>query len=538
MSSNDNLVREHGSREQWGGSIGFILSTAGAAIGLGNIWRFPYIAGENGGGAFVLIYLLCVLFIGLPLVICELSLGRFAQRDTVGGVAKIAPNPTLGTRLLGIILFLTGALHLALAHIGLGLVFLLAAFCLFFLGWRSVGYMSVLTGASMLTYYGTVGGWTIAYFLKGLFQGLNFSTPEAAETAFRQVADNPMIAVFFQVGFMTLCGLTVWFGVRNGIERVSKYLLPFLFLLLIVLIARSVSLPNAFAGIKFLLAPDFSKLSAGGALLAIGHAFFSLAVAQGILTTYGSYLDPKKNILTSSLVIVILDTCVAIMAGLVVFPAVFSVGMEINQGPKLVFQIMPIIFNSIGGSFGWFWSSSFFLLLLIAALTSGIALLEVAVCCLVDHFHMKRHAATFWATLAITAVGVLCTISLNDWTRLEVLRQCITRLFGGAYDSMFILADNITGGYLLPISGVGISLFVGWVWGTSEAIREIRRGAGAMFDVNIFALLAGLTGDPASQTRAHTFNLAVIWGIFVRFFVPIGIIILFLHSIGWINIGI
>ena len=537
MSSNDQLAREHSPREQWGGNLGFVLAAAGSAIGLGNIWRFPYVTGANGGGAFVLVYLICVLAIGLPIMICEISLGRFAQRDPVGSIGKIVSGPAIGTRMLGILLFLAGVSLLTFAHFGLGLIFLLAALGFFFLGWRVIGYLCVITPSVILAYYGTVGGWTIAYCLKGLFRGLNFSTPEAAAEAFQQVSNTPIIAVSAQVGFMLLCGLTVWLGIRGGIELVSKYLLPFLFLLLLILLARSISLPNASAGIKFFLAPDFSKLTAGGVLLAMGHAFYSLSIGQGILITYGSYLDSKKNIFSSSLVIIVLDTLVAIMSGLIIFPAVFSVGMEINQGPKLVFQIMPIIFNAVGHGFGWFWCTVFFLLLLVAALTSAISLLEVSVSCLVDHFHMKRHAAAFWATLAITAGGVLCTLSLNDWSRLEPLRQCITWLFGGVYDSMFDLADKITGSYLLPICGLGISLFVGWVWGTGSALRETRRGAGSLFDVNFFALLAGLKDDPNAQAGGHTLTLGMIWGIFIRFIVPIGIAILFLYSIGWIDVG-
>ena len=538
MSSNGKMAREQGPREQWGGSLGFVLAAAGSAVGLGNIWRFPYITGENGGGAFVLVYLICVLLIGLPIMICEISLGRYAQRDPVGSFAKIAPGPTIGTRMLAMILFLAGVLMLVFARVGLGLVFLAASISFFFHGWRTVGYLCILTPFVILAYYGTVGGWTITYFFKGLFQGLNFSTPEEAAATFRQVADTPSIAVTAQVGFMLLCGLTVRFGVRNGIELVSKFLLPLLFLLLIILIVRSVTLPNASGGVNFLLSPDFSKLSTGGVLLAMGHAFYSLSIGMGALITYGSYLDSKKNIFANSLMIVILDTVVASRAGLAIFPAVFSVGMPIDQGPNLVFQIMPLIFNSIGSHFGWFWSSVFFLLLAIAALTSGISLLEVMVCCLVDHFRMKRHSATFWATLTITAVGVLCTISHNDWSRLEILRQWITQLFGGARGSMFDLADKISSSYMLPICGLGISLFVGWVWGTSAAVRELRRGAGPLPDVNFFALLAGLKDDPIAQAGTHSFTLGMIWGIFVRFIAPIGIVIVFLHSIGWLDIGL
>ncbi|MBQ6620803.1 MAG: sodium-dependent transporter [Thermoguttaceae bacterium] len=504
-------------REKWGGNIGFILAAAGSAVGLGNIWRFPFITGQNGGGAFVLIYVLCVLLVGLPIMICETTVGRWAQSDPIGAFGKIEPTPGRRTRTVAVLLFLSAAALLFCRHYGQGAILMILSVTLAVKGWRIIGYFSALVPMVILSYYGTVGGWTIAFFFKGLAHSLNFTTPERAAAVLQSVTEDPRIAVPYQLGFMFLCAATIWFGVRRGIELVSKLLLPLLFLLLVVLIIRSVTLPNSFEGVRFLLRPDFSKLSAEGVLLAAGHAFFSLSVGLGLLTAYGSYLDADKNILTNSLIIVLLDTGIALMAGLAIFPALFSVGMAVDQGPKLVFQIMPIIFNSIGGSFGWFWSSIFFLLLAIAALTSGISLLEVTVCCLVDHFRFKRHGATVLTAVVISAIGVLCTISLDDWSRLPALQRAITFLFGGAKGSMFDLADKLSSNYLLPIGGLVISLFVGWVWGTDNVVRQ-------------------LPANPATGDDAPKPPLAerIFWGIAIRFVAPAAIIIVFLHTIGWL----
>ena len=503
-------------REKWGGNIGFILAAAGSAVGLGNVWRFPFITGQNGGGAFVLVYLLCVLLIGLPIMICETTVGRWAQSDPIGAFGKIEPTPSRRTRTVAVLLFLSAAALLVCRHYGQGAILMILSVTLAVKGWRIIGYFSALVPLVILSYYGTVGGWTIAYFFKGLAHSLNFTNIEGAAKVFDSVSAIPGVSVSYQLGFMFLCAVTIWFGVRQGIELVSKLLLPLLFLLLVVLIIRSVTLPNSGEGVRFLLYPDFGKLSAEGILLAMGHAFFSLSVGMGLLTAYGSYLDADKNILTNSLIIVTLDTGIALLSGLVIFPALFSVGMPIDQGPDLVFQIMPIIFNSIGGSFGWFWSSSFFLLLTIAALTSGISLLEVTVCCLVDHFHFKRRSATVLAAAVISAIGVLCSISFDDWSRLPALQRAITFLFGGAKGSMFDMADKLSSSYLLPIGGLVISLFIGWVWGTDNVVRQLPAHPAA-------------PDAPEPSLAARLF-----WGIAIRVVAPAAIIIVFLHTIGWL----
>lgn len=530
MNTNRLPLREH-----WGGNIGFILAAAGSAIGLGNVWKFPYITGENGGGAFVLVYLLCIILIGLPIMICEISLGRYAQKNPVGSFLKVAPEPTGTTRSAGILFLLLACGLLCFGKFGLAAVFLFISALTFLFGWGTLGIWCVVTPFVVLAYYGTVGGWVIAYFFKGIFQGLNFTTAEQAGETFALFRDNPYWPLLFQTVFIWLCGLIVWFGVKNGIELASKFLLPLLFLLLIVLIMRSLTLPGSSDGVRFLLSPDFSKLTAEGVLTALGHAFFSLSLGMGAMMTYGSYLDQNKNIFTSSLSIVFLDTLVAILAGLAIFPAVFAMGLNPEAGPGLVFQIMPLTFNAIGDHFGWLWCSLFFLLLSIAALTSGISILEVCVSCLIDQFGVRRHAAAFWCTLAVSFFSILCTLSVADWSRFHAIERAVIWAFGGAGDSLFDLADVVSSNYLLPLGGLGISIFVGWVWGTRAAVTEIRRGGEQYTDVNFFTLLAGLKDDPVSRQRPHTFTLAMIWGIFIRFLSPIGIVVAFLHSIGWLK---
>ncbi|MDO4586533.1 MAG: sodium-dependent transporter [Planctomycetia bacterium] len=527
---NDSTTREH-----WGGSLGFVLAAAGSAIGLGNIWKFPYITGMNGGGAFVLVYLFCIILIGLPIMICEITLGRKTQKNPLGAFLAIAPHGTSTTRSIGSVFLLIALGLLCFGKFGLGLIFgVLAAFAFYF-GWGSIGLVGVLTPFVIMSYYGTVGGWTFAYFIKGITQQLNISSTVEAQNIFNSFALNPFVAVFYQLMFTLLCGFVVWFGIKNGIELASKFLLPLLLLLLILLIMRSLTLPGAAAGVRFLLSPDFGKLTSEGVLIALGHAFFSLSLGMGAMLTYGSYLDSSKNIYIASLNIVFLDTLIALMAGLAIFPAVFAMQMNPEAGPGLVFQIMPVTFNAIGDNVGWLWSSLFFLLLFIAALTSGISLLEVCISCLIDEFHFKRHSAVFGVTLLVSIMGVLSTISVFDWEKIPWLEKIFLFLFNSTDASFFDAADNFSCNYLLPLGGLGISLFVGWVWGTRYAIDEIRKGGEQFSDVNFFTLLAGLKDDPNATRDSHSLTLGVILGIFIRFLSPICIIITFLHSIGWLK---
>lgn len=364
-------------REHWSGSLGFVLAAAGSAIGLGNIWMFPYVAGTNGGGAFVLVYFLCVLLIGVPIMLCELVVGRATQQSPVGAFQKLHQH---GRRSSNVVAFLLAAIAIILATfqsyaaaVVVGIVSLLSLL----FGWGVVGIIGVFSGFIILAFYGVVGGWTIAYTGLALAGKLNFTTPEEADAVFRSVTSTPKTAVSCQLLFMAICAASIWGGVRRGIERWAKVLMPLLFLLILVLILRSLTLPRALEGVTFFLSPDFSKLTMNGVLQALGTAFFSLSLGMGVMVTYGSYLDTKRNIVGCTLTIVGLDLLIAMMAGLAIFPAVFSMGFPPASGTGLAFKILPTAFYAIFGGQGFLWTAAFFGILLIAAATSGMSILEV-----------------------------------------------------------------------------------------------------------------------------------------------------------------
>ncbi|MGI5831911.1 MAG: sodium-dependent transporter [Thermoguttaceae bacterium] len=525
-----NQVREH-----WGGSLGFILAAAGSAIGLGNLWKFPYVTGQNGGGAFILVYLLAVLLIGFPVMICEISIGRCAQSDPITAFQKLCPARNNATYTAGILLLLAACGLVCFGRFGLAGLFFLTAFLVFAYGWATVGILSVVTPFFILSFYGTVGGWTIAYVFKGLFQQLNFTSAEAAQQAFVSFVDNPALGILSQLLFMGICGLVIWFGIRNGIELASKFLMPLLFIFLLILIMRSVTLPGARAGISYLLTPDFSQISSQTFLAALGQAFFSLSLGMGAIMTYGSYLDSEANILSSTFFIIAADTTFSLLAGLAIFPAVMAMGMEPSAGAGLVFQIMPLTFNSIGDHLGWLWSAIFFFLIFIAALTSAISIAEGCVTCMIDHFKFHRKSAVFWTILMASFFGLFCTLSVSDWDRLPFLQKGLIWAFGSADSSLFDLMDHFSSNYLLPLGGLGTSLFVGWQWGMGHALAELRKGGSEITDINFFALIAGLKDDPFYSKGTHSFSLSLILGFLIRFVSPISVVLVFLYNIGWLS---
>ena len=526
MKEEKNQVREH-----WGGSLGFILAACGAAIGLGNLWKFPYVTGQNGGGAFILVYLLAVLMIGFPVMVCEIAIGRSAQSDPITAFQKLCPKKTASAHMAGVLLLLAACGLFCFGKFGLAGLFFLAALVIFRYGWAAVGVLSIVTPFFLLSFYGTVGGWTIAYFFKGLFQQLNFTDPESAERVFNSFVETPSQGILFQLLFSLITGSVIWFGIKNGIELASKFLMPVLLIFILILIMRSVTLPGANAGIRYLLAPDFSQITPHVFLSALGQAFFSLSLGMGTLITYGSYLDSEKNILSSSIIIIVADTLFALLAGLAIFPAVMAMGMKPSAGPGLVFQVMPATFNAIGDHLGWLWSSIFFFLTFIAALTSAISIAEGCVTCLIDHFKFRRKTAVFWTILVVSVSGIFCTLSVFNWNRLPFLHRGLVWAFGSASDSLFDLIDQFLSNYLLPIGGLGTSLFVGWKWGVRYALEELRKEGNDVTDTSFFALLSGLKDDPLSKE-----TLALILGILIRFISPICVILVFLYNIGWLSL--
>jgi len=522
-------------REHWSGSLGFILAAAGSAIGLGNIWKFPYITGENGGGAFVLVYLACILVIGLPVMLCEITIGRRTQRNPVGAFNALNPASCAVAHALGGGIALTGLFLLAFRQWGWGVLALGAGAAIFRRRWVVVGFLGLLAGFTILSFYSVVAGWTIGYAWKALAGQLHFADVPTAAAAFSRFVAHPGWAIACHLAFMLLCCAIVGRGVRRGIERWSKILMPVLFLILLVLILRGLTLPGAMAGVQFYLTPDFGKISAGSVLIALGHAFFSLSLGMGAMLTYGSYLDKRQNLLSAALVIVVLDTLVALMAGLAIFPAVFAKGFSPAVGPGLVFQVLPTVFNLI--PLGGVWGFLFFVLLLVAALTSGISLLEVVAAYFVDERGWSRRRAVWLPGAAIFLLGALCAISVGDWDRLPWLRAAIVAAFGAVKGSFFDVMDNLASNWLLPLGGFFIALFTGWIWGVKPAMDEIRQGAAEYTDVPLVSLLAGLKDDHDPHAHHPAMTLAALWGIFIRFISPVAVLVAFLHTIGWLKLG-
>lgn len=437
-------------RSQWGTKIGFILAAVGSAVGLGNIWRFPYMTGENGGAAFVLIYLICVVMIGIPVLIAELALGRYTQLNPVGAIKSIAPRGP----------------------------------------WKLLGYLGVLAGITILSYYSVIAGWTIGYIFKTIFHSTG---------NFEKFIADPTSEFGYFIVFLGLTMLVVLGGVKTGIERWSKILMPTLFIILIGLIVYAVSLPGAEEGIKFYLQPDFSKLSGKTILSALGQAFFSLSLGMGAMITYGSYITRNTNLFSSSVVIAFSDTLIAVMAGLVIFPALFAVGMEPTQGPGLVFNVLPQIFSQMPG--GTIVGVFFFILLAIAALTSSISLLEVGVAWAVDELKFSRTKGTIVLTVFAFLIGIPSALSqgsIEYFSNLNFLGK----------KSFLDIADFLFGSIALSFGGMLLSIFVGWKWGAKKASDEIRYGMDQEYQI-----------------------LIKLWVFLIRFVCPVIILFVFLNMI-------
>jgi len=530
MSKHDEPKREH-----WGSAFGFIMAAAGSAIGLGNIWKFPYITGENGGGAFVMLYIICICIVGIPVMLCEMSLGRHTQLNPIGAFRKISPKNSMLAHLIGLCMLLTGIGLLCFREYGLGILMLILGGAVIRYSWSVVGFAGVLTGFIILSYYSVVGGWVAGYFFKAVMGNLNFNDTAAAAAEFGRCTNDVYWSIGFHVFFMISCAVVCWGGVKNGIERWSKILMPLLFLILYVVILRSMTLPGAMKGVSFLLTPDFSKVTAQGALVALGHAFFTMSLGMGAMLTYGSYVSKKENLFIATMAIVILDVLAAIMGGLAIFPAVFAFNQAPDCGPGLIFHVLPVVLNQI--PLGPLWAALFFILVFIAAWTSGISLLEVTVAALIDELKMSRRKAVIICAGVITLLGCLSAVSLNNWDRLPALHDLLVTMFGSTKSSFFNFVENITSNWMLPLGGLMISLFVGWIWGTHKAVDEIRHGANNFADVSLLTLLSGLREDPNhNNPQFHVFTLATLWGIFIRFISPIAITICFLNLIGWMKL--
>ena len=440
----------------WGSRFGFILAASGSAIGLGNIWKFPYIVGENGGGAFVLIYLICIFIIGTPIMLAEFTLGRKTNLNPVGAFHSLKPNSA----------------------------------------YTSIGYMGVLAGFLILSFYGVVGGWTFAYVVKSVTGSvLSFTSPKEAGVFFGNFISNTGETLLYHALFMGLCIAIVLRGVHGGIERACKILMPTLVLFLFLLMIRSLTLDGAMEGVGFYLNPDFSKISVNTVLIALGQAFFSLSLGMGCMITYGSYLSEKENLTSSTVYVVMFDTLIALLVGMVIFPAVFAMGLEPTEGPSLVFSVLPTVFNSM--PMGHVVSIIFFTLLAIAAITSGISLLEVVVAYFIDQRGWQRKKAVIIVGSSIFAFGIPSGLSFGAMAELKLAGM-----------TFFDHVDNIASNYLLPLGGMLTAIFVGWVWGTNNAHIEIEK-----------------------YKNKFNFPWAQCWEFLIRYITPVAVGIVFLAKV-------
>lgn len=412
--------------EQWGSRLGFILATMGSAIGLGNIWRFSYVAGDNGGGAFLLVYIAAVLLIGLPLMLAELALGRHGRGDVVQAFARAAPRHGLAARI-----------------------------------WPAIALLLVAGAVLILSYYAVIAGWTMRYFVDYLLSP--FATTEGPPdhaAAFAAFIAHPWAPVAWQAGFMALTIAVVLLGVRGGIEALNRFLLPVLGLIVIGLALYSLSLPGAMAGVRFLFAPDWSALAEPGIYLAaLGQAFFSLGLSMGVMTTYGGYLARTHRLPGAAATVAGGDTLFALIAGLAIFPAVFALGMAPSQGPTLAFVVLPQVFGRMPG--GELFGLLFFALLAAAALTSAISLLEVAVSFFVRRFALARSHAAIALGLATFLLGVPSALGFGLLDHVQIAGR-------GILDAV----DTATSALLLPLAGIAFAVLAGWVWPRATALAE------------------------------------------------------------------
>lgn len=412
-------------RALWASRLGFILAAAGSAVGLGNIWKFPYITGNNGGGAFVLVYLLCITLVGLPIMMAELMIGRHTRRDAVGAFISLAGRRS---------------------------------------PWQLAGWTSVIAAFVILSYYSVVAGWTLDYVLRSIQGAFAGQSPTAVESLFGSLIADGRRQILLHLVFLGLCLGIVIGGVQRGIERWSKILMPVLALLLLLLFVNGMLSPGARQAVDFMFRPDFHKLTPGAILEALGHAFFTLSLGMAAMITYGSYLDRRENLLGASLRVGVLDTAIALIAGLAIFPIVFSAGLEPAAGPGLIFKTIPVVFATL--PFGNLLALLFFLLLAFAALTSAISLLEAQVAYLIDERGWGRRQATCALALLAFLTGIPSALSDN-------LLGGVT-LFGGLgiFDSIDLLASN----YLLPVAGLLTAVYVGWFWSGNEEKEELLAG--------------------------------------------------------------
>lgn len=452
-----------GERAHWGSRLGFILAAAGSAVGLGNIWKFPYITGENGGGVFVLIYLACIAFVGLPILAAEVLVGRMAQKAPVGAMRVLSGNGKSK--------------------------------------WGGLGWLGATTAFIILSYYSVVAGWCLQYVIWSLSGTFSSLGPEAVTALFDELYENTPVVTALHVLFMGLTMAVALGGIRGGVERAAKLMMPLLFLMFLVLLGYAATLDGFGKAFSFVFSLDAEKLTAAGVLEALGHSFFSLSLGMGAMVTYGSYLGPKDDMAQSTVAIGFLDTIVALCACLVLFPITFTFGMEPSAGPGLVFKNIPVAFSQLPA--GGLWAAIFFGLLFFAAFTSAISLFEVVVSTFVDELRWNRRKAVIIAGIAMIIVGLPSALSGSGGFFGKGLADSTGRNW---FDWFDYLATN----WMLPLGGLGIAVFAAWRLG--DDARRVAFSAGS----NLGKLEWFYAG----------------WLVLLRYLVPVAIVAVFLHAIG------
>jgi NSS family neurotransmitter:Na+ symporter len=414
-------------REHWSSHIGFILAAAGSAIGLGTLWKFPYVTGENGGGLFVIMYILCTFFIGIPVFIAELILGRRAQRGAVGIFEKLTPDSTF---------------------------------------WKSAGWLGVISSFLIMSYYSVVAGWGLNYVFMSLNQFYLNRTPEQISASFDILANAGDITLFWHFMFTAITVAVVYPGIRHGIEYWSKFMTSGLVVLLVGLAMYSLTLDGFGDALRFLLYPDFDEFKPSAALEALGLSFFTLSLGQGIMLTYGSYMRRNEDIPKTSGIIGIMIIVISLLAGIMIFPIIFSFGFAPQGGPGLVFKTLPVLFAKLPGAL--LISTLFFTLLVFTALTSSIALVEVIVANFMDLMEWSRKKAVLTAGIAVFIFGIPSALSNSD-----ILFSKWHELYGKTF---FATIDDIVSIWLLPTGGLMISIYTGWIFEKEKSREEFNFG--------------------------------------------------------------
>ncbi len=446
-------------RGNFGTELGMILATAGGAVGLGNVWRFPYMTGENGGAAFILVYICCVLMLGIPCMLSEFIIGRHGASNTYRAYSLLSGGNA----------------------------------------WKYVGLLGVATGFLIMGYYAVVSGWCLQYVYASFFGELT-GNADFVNHYFAEFSSDPWRPVIWTLAILVITCLVIVNGVRSGIERTSKMLMPTLFILLLVIVVASCLLPGGERGMEFLFKPDFTKLDSDAFLGALGQSFYSLSIAMGCICTYASYFKRQTNLLKSALQVSLLDTLIAVLAGLMIFPAAFSVGVNPGSGPSLVFVTLPNVFNQAFAAVplvGMLVSVFFYALLSLAAITSLMSLHEVSTAFLIEELHITRRTAATFVTAGSLFIGIFCSLSFSDIPWLS---------FGGR--TLFAWFDFVTGQIFLPVGGFLTCLFIGW------------------------AVPRKLVRDEFTNWGTVSCRVFGVYLFFVRYVCPTAILAVFLHQLG------